>query len=303
MSLQPGRQQGKFAADSFRQVEGRIEGKIVPFAAMFVPAPRRQDWVKEWQAELWQLRHGDRPMRHEPGVLEVLSLTYGLMADAVWLRLDWSTENARGSAASCLWALSAYCLLCGATELVVAGSWHSFARILLAHFLGSFLFVAVPAVFVAMATYPLRPLRCDGKHMRAEGRLSSRARWNLFLAAKVVLTLVLGFLISVVATGPAHALIGRYADWVELLTSALAVTIGLRWALLNQEQRCQKCLRMLSQPTRVGPPSRNFLDWSGTELVCADGHGRLHVPEMQGSWCWYDRWVELDPSWGGLFSA
>jgi len=31
------------------------------------------------------------------------------------------------------------------------------------------------------------------------------------------------------------------------------------------------------------------------ELACADGHGLLHVPEMRGSWCWYDRWVEQDP--------
>ena len=56
------------------------------------------------------------------------------------------------------------------------------------------------------------------------------------------------------------------ADWIELLMWAVFVTAGLRWALLNQEQRCQRCLRMLSQPTRVGIPSRNFLEWSGTEL-------------------------------------
>jgi hypothetical protein len=130
-----------------------------------------------------------------------------------------------------------------------------------------------------------------------------RARWNLFLSAKVGLTLILGFLVSVVTAIPARMAVGRYADWVELFVSSLVVTIGLRWALLNQEQRCQKCLRMLSEPTRVGAPSRNFLEWNGTELVCTEGHGLLHVPEMQGSWCWYDRWVELDPSWGGLFGS
>jgi len=97
--------------------------------------------------------------------------------------------------------------------------------------------------------------------------------------------------------------VGRYSDWAELTLYALVVTVGMRWALLNQEQRCQKCLRMLSQPTRVGNPSHNFLEWSGTELVCADGHGLLHVPEMQGSWCWYDLWVELDPSWSGIFTS
>jgi hypothetical protein len=38
-------------------------------------------------------------------------------------------------------------------------------------------------------------------------------------------------------------------------------------------------------------------------LACEDGHGLLHVPEMDGSWCWYDRWVELDSSLTGLFGG
>jgi hypothetical protein len=294
------RYQRQFDAGFLRQLD-RVHAWILPFAVRLVPGPKRLDWAKEWEAELWHLRHENRRVRG--GALEALSLAHGLMADAAWLRLDWARDSARGSAASCLWMLSAWCLLCAATEWFAAGSWHSFVRILAAHFFGGFIFVSVPAVFVAVATYPLRPLRCDGKHLRAEGRLSSRARWNLFLGVKVVLTLMIGFLASVVATIPARMVVGRYADWVELLMSALVVTVGMRWALLNQEQRCQKCLRMLSQPTRVGPPSRNFLDWNGTELVCSDGHGLLHVPEMQGSWCWYDVWVELDPGWSSLFGG
>jgi hypothetical protein len=275
---------------------------FLPVAGSIVPLPRRPDWVKEWRAELWQLRHGDRRAAHCK-LSEIFSLAYGLVADAVWLRLDWLRDSARGSAASCLVTLLAYCLLCAAMELEIAGSWHLFLQILTAHLLGSFVVVAVPAVVAAVGTYPLRPLRCDRQHAGPKRLLSARTRWNLFLVTKVGLTLALGFLISVVATVPARMAVGRYADWVELIVSSLLVTIGLRWALLNQEQRCQKCLRMLSQPTRVGAPSRNFLEWSGTELVCIEGHGLLHVPEMQGSWCWYDRWVELDPSWGGLFGS
>ncbi len=37
-------------------------------------------------------------------------------------------------------------------------------------------------------------------------------------------------------------------------------------------------------PARVGQPSRSFLAWNGTELICVDGHGLLHVPEMPTSW-------------------
>ena len=275
---------------------------ILPFARAVVPPMRRLDWLREWQAELWHLRHGNRGGCNR-SLLGTVSLAYGLMADAAWLRLDWVRESARGSAGSCLFTLFAWCLLGGAMELAITGSWRSLERVLASHFLGSFVFVAFPAICVAMATYPLRPLRCDRQHPGMKWILSARTRWNLFLCVKVGLTLALGFLASVLAAYPARLAVGRYADWVELLLSALVATIGLRWALLNQEQRCQKCLRMLSQPTRVGPPSRNFLEWNGTELVCADGHGLLHVPEMRGSWCWYDRWVELDPSWSGLFGA
>jgi hypothetical protein len=287
---------------SFPGLLSSLERWIVPIASALVPATRRTDWAKEWHAELWQLRHGDRRRRNRD-LASVMSLAYGLIADAAWLRLDGVRESARGSAAACLFTLFTYCLFCGVVELAAAGSWHSFLQALEAHFFGSFFFVAVPAIVAAVGTYPLRPLRCDRQHAGVKGMLSARTRWNLFLGAKVALTLSLGFLVSVVAVIPARLAVGRYADWVELLVSSLLVTVGLRWALLNQEQRCQKCLRMLSQPTRVGAPSRNFLEWSGTELVCTEGHGLLHVPAMQGSWCWYDRWVERDASWSSLLGS
>jgi hypothetical protein len=291
----------------FTQLDA-LDTWVFPLAEVLVPAQKRPDWTQEWQAELWQLRNGGRKCRREHGeLLETLSLAHGLVADAMWLRVDWLKESARGSAPWCLTVLACYCLLCAGMERALVGSWSSFFHVLVAHFFGSFIFVAVPAVFAAISTYPLRPLKCDGGHARASRFFSARARWNLFLGAKVVLTLALGFLATVVATAPIRMMMGHWApwalDWAELLMSVVMVTVGLRWALLNQERRCQKCLRMLGQPTRVGPPSRNFLDWNGTELVCADGHGRLHVPEIEGSWCWYDRWVELDPAWQSLFTA
>jgi hypothetical protein len=285
---------GRFNSQSLDPIGVMIE-RLLPIAGRVVPQQKRQDWVKEWQAELWHQRHGDRRVWRERGMMhDAASLVYGLVADAAWLRVDRGREMVLGSAYSCLWVLAAYGLLCAAMERAAEDSWHSFFHVLTAHFFGGFVFVAAPAIFAAVATYPLRPLRCNRQHPGAKGFLSTRAKWNLFLGAKVVLTLALGFLASLAATGPARMLVGRYSDWVELGLYALAVTVGLRWALLNQEQRCQKCLRMLSQPTRVGNPSHNFLEWSGTELVCADGHGLLHVPEMQGSWCWYDLWVERD---------
>ena len=273
---------------------------MVSAAACLVPRPKRLEWTREWRAELWQLRHRRRRAKVGLGELsERLSLAYGLLADALWLQVDWVRETARGSASACLLRLLFSCLVCAAMEWMVVGSWLSFGRVLRSHFVAGYVFVAVPAVFVAVATYPLRPLRCDRRDIRADGSRPARARWNVFLWAKVTLTLTLGFLASIVATVPLRATIGSRADWVELLLWAVVVTTGLRWALLNQEQRCQRCLRTLCEPTRIGPPSRNFLDWNGTELVCSNGHGLLQVPEMPGSWCWYDLWVELDAGWQG----
>jgi hypothetical protein len=62
------------------------------------------------------------------------------------------------------------------------------------------------------------------------------------------------------------------------------------------------CLCKLSHPARVGEASRNFLAWHGTELMCADGHGLLHVPELPTCWFATQRWMYLDASWSALFA-
>ena len=44
-----------------------------------------------------------------------------------------------------------------------------------------------------------------------------------------------------------------------------------------------------------------ILAWHGTELICAGGHGLLHVPELPTSWFATQRWLYLDTSWNSLF--
>jgi hypothetical protein len=82
----------------------------------------------------------------------------------------------------------------------------------------------------------------------------------------------------------------------------ISLILALRWALMDQRQRCPVCLRLLSHPTRIGCPSHTFLEWYGTELICAQGHGLLYVPEIPTSCYGSQRWQYLDPSWGSLFS-
>ena len=89
--------------------------------------------------------------------------------------------------------------------------------------------------------------------------------------------------------------------YIQLTVSFLVGLFGFRWALSDQRHRCPVCLSTLTSPARVGEPSRNFLGWNGTELICTEGHGLLHVPELPTSWFGTQRWLYLDSSWSSLF--
>ena len=93
------------------------------------------------------------------------------------------------------------------------------------------------------------------------------------------------------------------AQYVQLLSTFALCLWGMRWALRDQRQRCPVCLSKLSHPARVGQPSWSFLAWNGTELICAGGHGLMHVPELETSWFRTQRWLALDGSWQVLFRA
>ncbi len=138
-------------------------------------------------------------------------------------------------------------------------------------------------------------------------QLSARGftRWWVFLLAKMLLVLATCFVlalevcgrISIVLTGSIQPLVGPSSTWLFLVLSMAA----LSWCLYDQTRRCRVCLKRLSNEALVGAASYLLLDWWGTELVCSDGHGLLHVPEMQSSWLEVDQWVHLDESWKPLF--
>jgi hypothetical protein len=77
--------------------------------------------------------------------------------------------------------------------------------------------------------------------------------------------------------------------------------LTLRWVLLDQRNRCPECLRLLTEPVRIGASSRTFLEWYGSESACASGHGLLQISEMPASYSAAE-WHRLDGSWSGLFS-
>jgi len=116
-------------------------------------------------------------------------------------------------------------------------------------------------------------------------------RW-VFLAIKISL-LVPTALCGSLALFPIMPPLAPMAMFLGLL-------FGFRWALMDQRERCPVCLRLLSNPTRIGDPSQSFLGWYGTELMCSHGHGLLYIPGTSTSWYKTQRWQYLDHTWRDL---
>ena len=163
-----------------------------------------------------------------------------------------------------------------------------------------FLFTLLLAFLALPATTPL-PL---GEYPVLRNRLPSviRPRRWLFLAIKVLLILPLVYFSSLDLAYAALPMDSPDAQYIQMAVSFFGFLFALRWALQDQRKRCPVCLRLLTNPARVGQASQNFLAWNGTELMCSVGHGLLHIPELPTSWFGTQRWLYLDASWSSLFS-
>lgn len=163
---------------------------------------------------------------------------------------------------------------------------------------------ALSAFFVmAISKVHIRRLRSA---FRSENRKASIRR-TAFFAAKTGLCLAFIFLAGLEWSRSQSAVLfaswdpanGPLLVWLYILGS-MGVWL---WSLADQRARCRVCLRLLCFPVRVGCPGCLLLDWSGTELLCTEGHGVLHVPHLAPSWDEEsDRWIALDDSWQELFA-
>jgi hypothetical protein len=147
--------------------------------------------------------------------------------------------------------------------------------------------------------------------MRAALRHPDRAallRRTAFRISKTFLALAFVFVAglewsrsdSAILFGSSDPANGPFLLWLYVL-GAMAV---LFWSVADQHARCRVCLRLLCFPVRIGCPGCLLLDWSGTELLCTEGHGVLHVPHMAP--CWDEQsghWIALDESWKELFAS
>jgi hypothetical protein len=163
-----------------------------------------------------------------------------------------------------------------------------------------FLFAVLLACLALPATtsLPLGEYRLSSRKVSWPKRLR---RW-CFLGSKIALLLPIVYFVSLDLAHLRATLDPFSSEYIQLVSSFSICLFGLRWALRDQRQRCPVCLGKLTHPARVGQPSRTFLAWNGTELICVSGHGLLHVPEMPTSWFSTQRWLYLDSSWEVLFA-
>jgi hypothetical protein len=123
------------------------------------------------------------------------------------------------------------------------------------------------------------------------------AKTALLLAAVLLCGIEFTHATSITMLGGTDLLTEPLSTWLFLLGSMGALV----WSIGDQRRRCRVCLRRLGMAAHVGCPGCLLLNWAGTELVCMEGHGMLHVPEMAACWQEPDRWTSLDDSWQGLF--
>lgn len=162
-----------------------------------------------------------------------------------------------------------------------------------------FLFAMLLAAMALPATTSL-PLGEYAINGHGQSRKIRLRRW-IFLGAKLLFILPTVYF---VALDIAYAKALTPEPTSAFMQGAISFCVCLfmfRWVLKDQRRRCPVCLETLQNPARVGEPSRNFLSWNGTELICVGGHGFLHVPEISTSWFSTQRWLYLDPSWRSLF--
>lgn len=262
----------------------RFDRSLLRAAARLVPADEREDWCDSWQAELWHMHH----RRHSRfALLRLLAdVSYGLILDALWLRTESWRRTFRGTPVLCIASLFSLCAVAFLLAVVLNNGSHQLALHLNA-IMGRSLGAAPLVIFVTYAT--ASPSHMD---QNSRSRLLAWLNRKLFLAIKLLLILLFTCLLSSDVTRQLHSIFPLTADLIQVLAFVFFSLIGLRWSFEDQDQRCKQCLRLLTNPARIGRPSHNLLEWNGTEQVCLQGHGTLSIPEIETSWHQYSQWID-----------
>lgn len=161
---------------------------------------------------------------------------------------------------------------------------------------GSFSLALALAAVVVILALRVRLPRLSRDH--AVGALFFLTKGALLLSAVLITGLEFTRAPSITMTGGTDMLTEPLSTWLFLIACMGVLT----WAVQDQRRRCRVCLRRLGMAAHVGCTGCVLLEWAGTELVCNEGHGMLHVSEMPSSWRESEEWTALDESWVDLFA-
>ncbi len=252
-------------------------------ASLLAPRSLRDEWLREWTSELWYV-----PRRGSA------RFCAGSFADALWLRRNSPGGRIGIRLESPVACLAFLALVAGACSLIslrlpapktMTASAHLGLRGVLegvVAMLGMSL-LYLPAIRLAIGRPAANP-----KSVPWSGKL----RLQIFLASKVVL----------IQPAVLCCFVAGCASRIGMVGTAIAWTLLCRWVLTDQRNRCPECLRLLTDPVRIGTPSQTLLEWYGVESACSCGHGLLHSPEISASHSEGPRWLRLGRSWSVLFS-
>lgn len=255
----------------------RADRRLLVATQWLVPVMEREDWLRSWRAELWFRSH--RPIaRPTP------DLFFGVVQDALWLRIEAVRQGLIGTPSLCILLLVSLLLIATIPAIIVAGSWDAFAQIALANLTR----IVVESSLVAFVSLAVAVTSLEEN---LSGPLRLRLKARLFFFAKMLLVLPLSWMVSTDLTWPLHSFLPFTALVLQSLLFVLFGLLGSRWSSLDSALRCQHCLCSLASPARVGRPSWNLLEFNGTELACKHGHGHLSIPEIETSWHQSSVWI------------
>lgn len=256
---------------------------ILRAASFLAPRDERSEWLEGWRSELWYIPRRGATL-----------FCLGAFQDALWLRQN----NPRPVKKTGIYMQSPFsCLAVLATLAAVSfliairlertltfpEAPRTSASGGLAEFLLIYLLLAAIALIIGDSP----------GHHRSMPRPGKWRSW-IFLILKIMLVLPIlqCTLVLIVVVNVPFLSLGFFAIYILLV----------RWAFTDQRRRCPVCLRLLTDPVRIGTPSQTFLAWYGAESICARGHGLLHAPETSASYSGNQQWLRLDDSWRELFS-
>lgn len=262
---------------------------ILRIASFLVPIPHRAEWMEQWASELWYIPQS-----------QATAFCLGAFQDALWLRRNRPVSGPVYKQRSGIHLDSPLACLAVLTAVAAAGLFFAF------HVIGPRL-------------TPSSPLRapdlvriCLGVQMLSCVLLSAllciwmppalRYRVSLPGALRRIAFLILKTLLlqSTVLCASLCLLFLKPLEGFTATIGGVGVVFALRWVIIDQQNRCPMCLRLLTNPVLIGSSSRTFLEWYGAESTCPHGHGLLLTPEIPSTWS-RPQWIHLDDSWSGLF--